>query len=122
MFKITYTKKNSIRSAEFKDYLDLVEFVAEEMINDNDLVSLDLGDRHIDGLAGLAAYALQSVAAMRFVREMAQAEEECCEDCVEKEYDEEDTFDGPAKEVYMPRHARHDLDDEIHNEIFEWDF
>ena len=118
MFKITYTKKNSIRSAEFKDYLDLVEFVAEEMINDNDLVSLDLGDRHIDGLAGLAAYALQSVAAMRFVRDMAQAEE----DCVEEEYDEEDAFDGPAKEVYMPRHARHDEDEAIHSDIFEWDF
>lgn len=117
MFKITYTKKNSVRSAEFKDYLDLVEFVAEEMINDNDLVSLDLGDRHIDGLAGLAAYALQSVAAMRFVRDMAQAEEDYTEDCVE-----EDTFDGPAKEVYMPRHARHDLDEAIHSEIFEWDF
>ena len=117
MFKITYTKKNSVRSAEFKDYLDLVEFVAEEMINDNDLISLDLGDRHIDGLAGLAAYALQSVAAIRFVRDMAQAEEDCVEDC-----DEEDAFDGPAKEVYMPRHARYDLDDEIHSEIFEWDF
>ena len=29
MFKITYTKKNSIRSAEFEDYLDLVETMAE---------------------------------------------------------------------------------------------
>ena len=117
MFKITYTKKNSVRSAEFKDYLDLIEFVAEEMINDNDLVSLDLGDRHIDGLAGLASYVLETVATARVMRDMMQILEE-----QDGEEDESASWDGNAKEVYMPRHAKHDLDEEVHHEIFEWDF
>jgi len=56
--KFTYNNNGIETEKEFENYLDLVEFVATNLIKDDDFISLKMGDSVIRGIQGLAGYAL----------------------------------------------------------------
>lgn len=99
MFNIKFKDSNATVTADFENYLDLLYFVADKKIKDEDFVSINLGDSDIEGIDGLCAYTKAMVtevkAAQKAAEEAMEAEyqEEDGEEFVFDDEDEEDEFD-----------------------------
>jgi len=99
MFNIKFKDSGAIMTAEFENYLDLLYFVADKKIKDEDFVSINLGDSDIEGIDGLCAYTKAMVtevkAAQKAAEEAMNAEyqEEDGEEFVFDDEEEEDEFD-----------------------------
>lgn len=60
MFKFSYVNNGQVEEVEFNKYYELVRFVAQNKVRDDDFVSMSLGDEvTINGLDNLAEYAIQ---------------------------------------------------------------
>ena len=60
MFKFSYVNNGQVEEVEFSKYYELVRFVAQNKVRDDDFVSMSLGDEvTINGLDNLAEYAIQ---------------------------------------------------------------
>lgn len=60
MFKFSYVNNGQVEEVEFNKYYELVRFVAQNKVRDEDFVSMSLGeDVTINGLDNLAEYAIQ---------------------------------------------------------------
>lgn len=93
MFKIKFNDSaaNATMTAEFDSYLDLVYFVADKKIQDEDFVSINFGEDDIVGIDGLCNYTKDVVtAAKEAAAAAAEAEEEYLEDEESEEEDEEE--------------------------------
>ena len=100
MFNIKFKDSNAtVTTADFDNYLDLLYFVADKKIKDEDFVSINLGDSDIEGIDGLCAYTKAMVtevkAAQKVAEEAMKAEyqEEDGEEFAFDDEDEEDKFD-----------------------------
>lgn len=99
MFNIKFKDSNATVTADFDNYLDLLYFVADKKIKDEDFVSINLGDSDIEGIDGLCAYTKAMVtevkAAQKAAEEAMKAEyqEEDGEEFVFDDEDEEDELD-----------------------------
>ena len=99
MFNIKFKDSNATVTADFDNYLDLLYFVADKKIKDEDFVSINLGDSDIEGIDGLCAYTKSMVtevkAAQKAAEEAMKAEyqEEDGEEFVFDDEEEEDEFD-----------------------------
>lgn len=99
MFNIKFKDSNATVTADFENYLDLLYFVADKKIKDEDFVSINLGDSDIEGIDGLCAYTKAMVtevkAAQKAAEEAMNAEyqEEDGEEFVFDDEEEEDEFD-----------------------------
>lgn len=99
MFNIKFKDSNATVTADFDNYLDLLYFVADKNIKDEDFVSINLGDSDIEGINGLCAYTKAMVtevkAAQKAAEEAMKAEyqEEDGEEFVFDDEEEEDEFD-----------------------------
>ena len=99
MFNIKFKDSNATVTADFDNYLDLLYFVADKKIKDEDFVSINLGDSDIEGIEGLCAYTKAMVtevkAAQKAAEEAMKAEyqEEDGEEFVFDDEEEEDEFD-----------------------------
>jgi len=99
MFNIKFKDSNATVTADFDNYLDLLYFVADKKIKDEDFVSINLGDSDIEGIDGLCAYTKAMVtevkAAQKAAEEAMKAEyqEEDGEEFVFDDEEEEDEFD-----------------------------
>ena len=100
MFNIKFKDSNAtVTTADFDNYLDLLYFVADKKIKDEDFVSINLGDSDIEGIDGLCAYTKAMVtevkAAQKAAEEAMKAEyqEEDGEEFVFDDEEEEDEFD-----------------------------
>ena len=99
MFNIKFKDSNATVTADFDNYLDLLYFVADKKIKDEDFVSINLGDSDIEGIDGLCAYTKAMVtevkAAQKVAEEAMKAEyqEEDGEEFAFDDEDEEDKFD-----------------------------
>lgn len=93
MFKIKFNDSaaNATMTAEFDSYLDLVYFVADKKIQDEDFVSINFGEDDIVGIDGLCSYTKDVVtAAKEAAAAAAAAEEEYFEDEESEEENEEE--------------------------------
>ena len=99
MFNIKFKDSGATMTAEFENYLDLLYFVADKKIKDEDFVSINIGDSDIEGIDGLCAYTKAMVtevkAAQKAAEEAMNAEyqEEDGEEFVFDDEEEEDEFD-----------------------------
>ena len=99
MFNIKFKDSNATVTADFDNYLDLLYFVADKKIKDEDFVSINLGDSDIEGIDGLCAYTKAMVtevkAAQKAAEEAMNAEyqEEDGEEFIFDDEEEEDEFD-----------------------------
>lgn len=83
MFNIKFKDSNATVTANFDNYLDLLYFVADKKIKDEDFVSINLGDSDIEGIDGLCAYTKAMVTEVK-------AAQKAAEEAIEAEYQEED--------------------------------
>lgn len=83
MFNIKFKDSNATVTADFENYLDLLYFVADKKIKDEDFVSINLGDSDIEGIDGLCAYTKAMVTEVK-------AAQKAAEEAMEAEYQEED--------------------------------
>ena len=86
MFNIKFKDLNATVTADFDNYLDLLYFVADKKIKDEDFVSINLGDSDIEGIDGLCAYTKAMVTEVK-------AAQKAAEEAMKAEYQEEDEFD-----------------------------
>ena len=95
MFNIKFKDSNATVTADFDNYLDLLYFVADKKIKDEDFVSINLGDSDIEGIDGLCAYTKAMVTEVK-------AAQKAAEEAMNAEYQEEDgeefIFDDEEKE------------------------
>jgi hypothetical protein len=83
MFNIKFKDSNATVTADFDNYLDLLYFVADKKIKDEDFVSINLGDSDIEGIDGLCAYTKAMVTEVK-------AAQKAAEEAMEAEYQSED--------------------------------
>ena len=84
MFNIKFKDSNAtVTTADFDNYLDLLFFVADKKIKDEDFVSINLGDSDIEGIDGLCAYTKAMVTEVK-------AAQKAAEEAMEAEYQSED--------------------------------
>lgn len=74
MFTIKFKDSNAVMTAEFNSYLDLVYFVADKKIKDEDFVSINFGAGEINGIDGLCNYTKDVVTEIKAAQEAAEAE------------------------------------------------
>lgn len=95
MFNIKFKDSNATVTADFENYLDLLYFVADKKIKDEDFVSINFGDSDIEGIDGLCAYTKAMVTEVK-------AAQKAAEEAMEAEYQEEDgeefVFDDEEEE------------------------
>lgn len=95
MFKIKFNDStaNATMTAEFDSYLDLVYFVADKKIKDEDFVSINFGDENdIVGIDGLCNYTKDVVNTVKEAQKAAlevEYQEEEDEDAFNDEEEEE---------------------------------
>jgi len=105
MFKIKFNDSaaNATMTAEFDSYLDLVYFVADKKIKDEDFVSINFGEDTDDiiGIDGLCNYTKDVVTAAKEAQKAASEAEypEEDEDTFEDE-DEEEEVESAFSEVF----------------------
>lgn len=101
MFNIKFKDSNATVTADFENYLDLLYFVADKKIKDEDFVSINLGDSDIEGIDGLSAYTKAMVTEVK-------AAQKAAEEAMEAEYQEED-----GEEFFFDDEEEEDEFDEI---------
>lgn len=83
MFNIKFKDStNATVTADFENYLDLLYFVADKKIKDEDFVSINLGDSDIEGIDGLCTYTKAMVTEVK-------AAQKAAEEAMEAEYQSE---------------------------------
>jgi hypothetical protein len=77
MFKFSYKDNGEVVEKEFDNYEDLIEFVVVNKIQDNDFVSMSLGETEITGgIQGLSDFALNLVQGIRDVKQAMASEDD----------------------------------------------
>jgi hypothetical protein len=77
MFKFSYKDNGEVVEKEFDNYEDLIEFVVVNKIQDNDFVSMSLGEIEITGgIQGLSDFALNLVQGIRDVKQAMASEDD----------------------------------------------
>jgi len=96
MFKFSYVNNGQVEEVEFNKYYELVRFVAQNKVRDDDFVSMSFSDEvTINGLDNLAEYAIQKsneaeeaeLQYEEYMREMQELEEFESND---EDYDEDE--------------------------------
>lgn len=59
MFKLSYKVNGEVKEVVFDHNFELIRFVAVSGIKDEDFVSLTIGEKEINGMAGLVNEALE---------------------------------------------------------------
>ena len=102
MFKFSYVNNGQVEEVEFNKYYELVRFVAQNNVRDEDFVSMSLGENvTINGLDNLAEYAIQrsneaEEAERRFEEYMHEMQEVSDYENSDEDFDEDEVSEYEA--------------------------